>query len=156
MQQQLFDVSATPPSAEHVRPPDFYNLIATERGLPPGWRWYSLNVIGVDYDAPSAKQREHGAVMVKGAICTAIYKSGPRKGERNWTKRTDERELVITFRELEEFTANWEIKTALCSNCGSGGDSGKELVSAGVNGPTYRPCTKHRMLSKAATSDGTR
>lgn len=26
----------------HVKPPDFYNLIAKHRGYPDGWQWVSV------------------------------------------------------------------------------------------------------------------
>ena len=59
----------------------------------------------------------------------------------------DDRELVITFRDIEEFKAKWETATGLCSHCGHGGDAGMELESMSVSGQTFRPCTQHRKLT---------
>lgn len=146
-QQELIAIDAL--KVDPIRPPDFYNLIAIERGAPDGWSWFEVNVIGVDHTAPREAQYKHGAVMVKGAVCTAVYKSGPRKGLKNWSKRTDNRELVITFREVDEFKAKWEAATGLCSRCGHGGDAGMELAGSTSSGSTFRPCTRHRKLAVA-------
>ena len=113
---------------------DFYNLIARERGCPEGWKWMEVSVLGTDYQAP----REHGAVEIKGGICAATFKSGPRKGQPNWSKATDKRSLVITFKDLDAFTEKWSKETGLCSKCTG---NGKTIASCGVNGTTYRSCS---------------
>ena len=120
--------------------PDFYNLIARQRGVPEGWHWYSLNVVG------DIKDRANGGILVKGAICTAVYKSGPRKGQPNWSKRTDEREFLITTRDYDAAMAAWEAETGNCSRCG--GD-GQELASASSAGSTYRACRKCNATGRA-------
>ena len=113
-------------------PPDFYNLIAAERGVPEGWRWFELKAIGEVGD------RANGAVIIKGAVCTAVFKSGPRKGEKNWSKRTDQRELVVSMREYDAFKEAWSTRTGLCSSCGGRGET---LVRASADGnKEYGPC----------------
>lgn len=104
--------------------PDFYNEIARERGAPEGWRWYSLQAVG--------ENRKNGAAIVKGAVCTAVYKSGPRKGTTNWTKRdkSTEREFLITFAEYDARVAAYESSTGHCSSCGGAGkwESGRDCA----------------------------
>ncbi len=87
--------------AEPAKEPDFYNLIAHERGAPPDWRWFSVQAHG--------ENREHGAVVVRGAVCTATYTRGPRKGQTNWTKmdHSTVREFVITFADYDARAAKW-------------------------------------------------
>lgn len=122
--------------------PDFYNLIARDRGAPEGWRWFDLRVIG---------ERPHHVIHVKGAVCDAVYKSGRYKGWPNWTKRdrSTERELVITPAEFDAAIAKWESETGLCHKCG--GD-GQELASCGVGGNTYRPCSRCKASGKAPSN----
>jgi hypothetical protein len=111
--------------------PDLYALYAATQGAPDGWRWYSLRCV--------SESRESGGVLIKGAVCTAVYARGKRKGDHNWSKRdkSTERELFATFAQLEACRTKWERDTGKCSTCG--GD-GQELASVGVNGATYRPC----------------
>ncbi|MFP2898778.1 hypothetical protein [Corallococcus sp. 4LFB] len=99
------------PAYERV---DFWNLIAQrKRGVPEGWRWFSIQ--GKGHPAP----REQCTSIVTGAVCTATFKSGPRKGELNWAKRdrSTERELAIPFPEFDAFLLEWEAETGRCHNC---------------------------------------
>ena len=112
-----------------MKPPDFWQLIAESRGVPPGWRWNNLKAIG--------ESRKEGACVMTGAVYPETFKSGPRKGQDNPAKRTDVREMVITFTELDAFIAAWEQRTGLCSKC----DGGQAVASSGVSGTTYKPCT---------------
>lgn len=97
-----------------TKPPDFYNEIARERGAAEGWQWYSLQGIG--------ENRAQGAALVKGAVCTAVYKSGPRKGQTNWMKldKSTEREFLITFAEYDARVREYETRTGRCSSCVDG------------------------------------
>lgn len=115
--------------------PDWYNLIALERGLPEGWTWYSLSVLG----GPKAP-REHAALMVKGGVPGPRFKSGKNKGEINWSKAGDRLQMVITFRDLDARMERWERETGKCHKCG--GD-GRELAGHSVtNGATMRECSR--------------
>lgn len=112
-------------------PPDLYNLYAATQGVPEGWHWYSLRSIG--------ESREHGGVLIKGAVCMTTFVRGKRKGENNWSKRDrkTERELFATFAQLEMCRAQWERDTGKCGVCG--GD-GQELAGVSASQSTYRPC----------------
>jgi hypothetical protein len=123
--------------------PDFFSLIAQSRGMPEGWRWYEAQAVG-SHEQP----REHRAFMLRGGVPSVLFKSGPRKGQANWSKAEHQAELVITYRDLDAFTAQWEIETGLCSKCGG---SGQE--SAGwskVEGAKYRDCTRCSATGKPA------
>ena len=117
-QPDLFAAPTTATSAR-VEPVDFWNLIARERGMPEGWRWFSLQV--VDHRLP----RDEAATSVTGAVCLVRYKSGPNKGELNWAKRdrATERTLIITFKDVDARERQWERDTGKCCRCaGSGKD----------------------------------
>ena len=109
--------------------PDFWNLYAQSRGVPAGWAWNILEALGDPGDRPN------GAFKIVGAICTATFKTGPRKGKRNWSKRTDERTFFVSTKDFDAFITAWEVETGLCSKC----DDGQEWT--GSNTPT-RPCRK--------------
>lgn len=121
---------------------DFWQLICEERGVPLGWHWYSLEAIG--------DSRERGGVLVKGAICTTLYKSGVRKGQKNWTKRdrSTDREFLVTFREHDDFIARWERTTGMCSLCYG---TGKRVGRVGVDGRDYRDCYKCNATGRFST-----
>jgi hypothetical protein len=85
--------------------PDFYSLIAVEDlGAPAGWRWYELEVLG-DHKSPRAKT----SFLMRGAVCTAVLKSGPNKGMTNWKlrDRTTERTFVVSFADYDAFRVKW-------------------------------------------------
>ena len=126
-------------SENKTKPPDFYNLIAAERGCADGWRWVELRVVG---------ERPDHVVVVRGAVMPDLTK-GKNKGWPNWSKRdkSTERELVMTNPDINAFIAKWESTTGTCSGCG--GD-GQELASSGVNGTTYRDCRRCKATGKAA------
>jgi hypothetical protein len=96
--------------------PDFYNLIARERGMPEGWRWYSLEARPTFFAGPGGIDvaREKAVCLVKGAVCTAVITRGPRKGHTNWKKldRATECEMVITFVEYDARVAAWRAEQA--------------------------------------------
>ena len=85
--------------------PDFYNLIAQGRGAPPGWRWYSLEARPTVYPP----DRANGVAIVRGAVCTAVFTRGPRKGQPNWEKldRSTDCEIIITFADYDARVAAW-------------------------------------------------
>lgn len=70
---------------------DIYNYAASKRpGVPAGWRWFRLEYLD-------------GKTLVTGAVCTVVFKRGPRKGRPNWSKRLldTERTLIMDDGELE-------------------------------------------------------
>jgi hypothetical protein len=93
-----------------MKAPDWYNLIAKERGMPEGWQWFQLDAI-------------HDGTLVTGAACNVVFKRGPRKGTPNWDKRdrTTEAKLSIAVAEISERMLLWERETGQCSRCGGDG-----------------------------------
>lgn len=126
-----------------MKAPDFYNMIAVERGMPKGWQWYALKALG----DPSVTPREHAAALVTGGVPGERYKSGKRKGEVNWAKCTNRGELVITFRDYDERAVRWEHETGNCKTCGGDGQEWSGW-SAG-EGSRYRECTRCKGTGKA-------
>jgi hypothetical protein len=122
---------------------DFYNLIAAERGQPAGWRWFELKCVGELADDGSG-------VLVTGAVCTAIYSRGKRKGETNWTKRdrSTQRELFISRNEYEKRRMKWQADTGKCVECmGSGQRFASHSIYEGIK---YKPCNKCGATGKVA------
>ena len=99
--------------------PDFYNLIARERGMPPGWRWYQLEAVP-KFFASKAPDRKNAACIVRGAVCTATITRGPRKGETNWAKRdrSTDHTIVITFADYDARVAAWKAGEPCENPCG--------------------------------------
>lgn len=122
-------------------PPDFYNLIARERGLPEAWRWYSLSVLPEPRPGQPLAPRDQSFALVRGAVCSAVFQSGPRKGQRNWGKRdkSTELEFVLALAELDARIARWEHETGSCRSCGG---TGQAVQSFSAGGTTYRACTR--------------
>lgn len=125
-----------------MKVPDFYNLIAHERGMPAEWQWYSL-IVKPEPPWPGNERpaREHCFVLVRGAVCAVFYQRGPRAGHKNWTKRdkATDVEIVIGRVEYDERTMRWERETGMCKDCG--GD-GQELWSVGREGTKTKPCQR--------------
>jgi hypothetical protein len=124
-----------------AEPPDFYNLIARERGLPEAWRWYELRVLPEHKAGRPLTPRDQSFVLVRGAVCSTIYRSGPRKGQTNWHKRdkSTEIEFVIAVTDFDARIARWEAETGSCRACGG---TGQAVRSCGAGGTTYRACTR--------------
>lgn len=116
-------VAPTPAVAVFETPPDFYNLIAHERGMPDGWRWYSLEAKPSFWSGTQQPARDQAFAIVRGAVCTATIQRGPRKGQTKWSKRdkSTDAEIVIRLDELDARIARWELETNRCSLCGGCG-----------------------------------
>ena len=117
--------------------PDFYNLIAIDRGAPAGWRWFSLKAID-------------STVIVTGAVCTATYTRGKRKGQTNWAKRdaATERTYAVSPAEIAERQLRWEKETGTCHTCGGG--AREWFKWSAVGGNEYRDCRRCKATGKAA------
>jgi hypothetical protein len=115
MSQKLMFEEAKPSRTERV---DFWNLIAHERGMPDGWKWFRLEVL--EHRLPG----EPSAVTITGAVCTAVHKSGKNKGCTNWSKKdsTTQRTLLVADGEYDARRKRWETETGVCSNCFGDGD----------------------------------
>lgn len=118
--------------------PDWINMLARERGQPEGWSWYRLESIGEGDDA-------HRAILIKGAVPGAVYKSGPRKGKTNWAKATHQADIVITAADVQARAQRWEGDTGNCHKCG--GD-GVEACGMGPAGVKTRPCPRCKGAGK--------
>jgi hypothetical protein len=120
--------------------PDFYNLIAHERGLPAEWRWYSLRVLP-ERQHGKPTPRDQAYVLVHGAVCTAVFRTGPRKGQTNWLKldKATQAEFVIPMVELDARIERWEREAGSCRECGG---TGQSVRSIGIDGTSYRPCMR--------------
>ena len=114
---------------------DFYREhAASKHKLPDGWEIYKWEV--VNYGTPAE------ALGVTGAVCTAVFSKGPRKGSRNWAKmdRATVMSIRFTDREHATFLLLWEKSTGTCSKCSG---NGTVLVSwSAANGSVYGECPK--------------
>lgn len=116
--------------------PDFINMIASERGAPDGWQWYRQEAID-------------GGLLVTGAVCDATYKSGPRKGLTNWSKRdkATERRILISELAMLGRRMQWERDTGKCSECFG---TGAEWAGwSAKDGNRTRPCRRCGSTGKA-------
>ena len=129
------DAPATKQRAER---PNFWNLIAIDRGQPDGWRWFKWERIG---------EGDHVADIVEGGVATEVYESGPRKGKLNYAKATHLAKLVITRAEICARIARWEAETGKCSGCG--GDGEEVAGWSKDHGTEYRPCSRCKATGKA-------
>lgn len=91
--------------------PDFYNMIARERGMPDGWRWYQLEARPKVW-AANVLDRAMAVVLVRGAVCTAVFTRGPRKGRPNWNKRdrATDCEIVISLADYDARAEAWRAE----------------------------------------------
>jgi hypothetical protein len=118
---------------------DWFNLISGERGMPAGWMWYSARAI-------------NGGFLLIGAVCTATFQRGPRKGTINWTKRdrATEREILITRADLEARQAQWERETGNCRQCfGTAQEWAGWSAKAGT---IFKPCRRCGATGNAPAS----
>jgi len=90
---------------------DFYNLIARERGMPEGWRWYQIEA-RPQFWAGKQPDRGTATCLVRGAVCTAVITRGARKGQTNWAKRdrSTDQEIVISFAEYDARVSKWKAE----------------------------------------------
>lgn len=79
-------------------------------------------------------------VEFKGAICTEVYKSGPRKGRTNYQKSTGEREFHVPVDRAAKWEAEWQAETGNCLNCTGTGNEWAGWSS--TEGNKERPCRK--------------
>jgi hypothetical protein len=108
----------------------------------PRWRAYSFR--GMD---PSS-------TLLKGAVCDVVYKSGPRKGRINWTKRdlSTEREIALSQEQVDAFGRAWEAKTGLCQRCWK--TPGKVFAGwSKEKGSWSKPCPRCHATGKALESE---
>lgn len=100
--------------------------------LPDGWEIYAWELKNMDTDAEY--------ILHSGAVVTATYSRGPRKGEKNWAKsnRQSEMDLPLTCEEIAAFLAKWTAETGLCHHCHGNGTAWHGWSAA--RGNDYRIC----------------
>lgn len=118
---------------------DWFTLIARDRGMPEGWMWNSSRHID-------------GGFLVSGAVCTARFQRGPRKGAVNWSKRdrATEREIFISQADVIARQLRWERETGKCHVC-----QGSTLELAGWSardGVSKQPCRRCNATGTAPES----
>lgn len=110
--------------------PDWFTLIAKERGVPDGWAWFKSEWRG-ETDA-------HGVFLVTGGVNGGVFKSGKNKGKPNPKLRTDVRELVISRDDMKAIKAKWSAETGLCAPCF--GEGVRTVSISTEHGRKTRPC----------------
>lgn len=100
-------------------------------GQGPDWGVYSFRHLD-----------ESSGMLLTGAVTRAVYKSGPRKGMRNWKLRDKSTDLpvFITYAERDAYVTSWEASTGKCSRCEGEGKTPAGWSTA--TGQTYRDCPK--------------
>lgn len=114
--------------------------------MPPEWRWFRWERLPVD-----AKTTTH--TMVTGAVCTATFASGKRKGRTNWSKRdpNTERSVVISDSEHDAYLIQWEERTGHCHECG--GTSQRWCGWSVTEGDRYRDCPRCNATGKRPVAE---
>ncbi len=92
--------------------PDWFQLIAQQRGMPPEWRWFSSEWKG---------EGEHAVMLVKGGVPGAPFARGKNKGKPNPANRTQVAELVISREHMDAIKSQWQVKTGKCAKCAGSG-----------------------------------
>jgi len=111
---------------------DVFNEFAKDRGAPLEWRWFELKTLDdVNY------------CQMRGGVCRAVFKSGPRKGRTNWSKRDTSLDRVYIFSsaELHSFQEKWSRERGLCGKClGAGASPYKWSRDEGTTWKTCATC----------------
>lgn len=102
--------------------------------IPDGWEVYMWELKNMN--TPSEY------IMHSGAVVTELFKSGRRKGMKNWAKknRLHEMELPLTRDEIKSAALAWQSETGNCMECKGNGD--EWFGWSAQDGHKYRPC-KH-------------
>lgn len=113
---------------------DWFQLIASKRGVPDGWSWFSSEFKG--------ETRSQGVFLIKGSCISGTYTRGKNKGKPKRDMATM-RELVITPAELDAVKTQWERDTNQCSGCYGEGQSTSGISNMnGETVKTYRSCRR--------------
>lgn len=137
-QPSLFDASAaetdTAPKVEWV---DLMSLQASRLLGIPGWTAWRFEAVEPD------------SVLLTGAVCPEVYKSGPRKGRTNYKAHDPKtkRMVALTTDSRRAFALAWEMETGRCSECQGRGET---VASCGVSGTKYRECMACKGSGKPA------
>lgn len=76
----------------------------------PGWKWHTMSVRG------------DLGMAVSGSVPVGTYRSGPRKGQTKWDKKSlTEATILVTYAEMEVVANAYEATTGGCWPCSSTG-----------------------------------
>lgn len=117
-------------TAPAVKPVDLLSEQASRLVGLPGWTGYRFECVKPD------------TILVTGAVCAVPFKSGPRKGTKNWAKRdrSTDRTIAISGESRRAFETQWENETGLCHRCTG---TGHRCVGWGEkDGDRYRTCPR--------------
>lgn len=80
---------------------DFDRFAHEVHGVRADARWIVVETLG-DHDTPRALASFR---LVMAVPPTLVFKSGPRKGEINWSRRdkSHDRELIVSFKDFDAF-----------------------------------------------------
>lgn len=116
-----------------------------KNGLPENWCIYA-------WERMPPPPMQHFYWQIKGAVAPP-FKSGPRKGKKNWKRRdkATDKTVAITYEEHKAWLAAWEQRTGKCSNCE--GD-GKEWAGwSQAEGSRFRECSRCKGSGAAQTAE---
>jgi len=112
------------------KPVDLYSEQGSRILDIPGWQAFKWRAVPPD------------TVLVEGAVCTTLFKSGPRKGLPNWSKldKSTRREIALSGAQIKQFQLAWEKETGKCHKC-TGTCRVFQKWSA-AEGITYKTCPR--------------
>ena len=126
---------------EERRSVDFYMLaLQAKYPIPEGWEVHSWERKNFD--------TTNEYVEFKGAICAGTFTRGPRKGKKNWAKRTHAMTLPMQHSELEAAREKWSRDTGFCHHCAGNGTAWAGWSA--TKGSRYKPCQHCNATGKAA------
>ena len=86
--------------------------IRNTHSLPEGFEFFSWVFREQDIDDGKREWFE-----LEGGVAP-LFKSGPRKGERNWKKSTDRRKFAISMERANDIAAEYRA-AGMCDVCGA-------------------------------------
>jgi hypothetical protein len=124
-------------------PRDTMSAYVRERfGLHEDWTWVRFMRGMKDDD-----ELPEGVVRVSGAAYPAKQR-GKNKGRPDYGKPLDgtARTLFFTIDEFDAWANDREQRLGICKECQN---TGEQVVSTGVDGTKYKPCTRCKATPKA-------
>ena len=109
-------------------------------GLPADWKMFQWEWAGKD-------AREF--LVLTGAVCTATFKRGRRKGEDNYASRDRSTEVSVTLTrgDIDGILAAYEHATGKCHECQ--GTKEEWVGWTREQGSVFRPCKRCGASGKA-------
>ncbi|EHL99335.1 hypothetical protein HMPREF9946_03097 [Acetobacteraceae bacterium AT-5844] len=124
--------------------PDYETHAREMYGLPDDWMVCIWEALG--------KPGKPQAIALTGAVVTEVFKSGPRKGEKNWKKRDRSTQMTVSIPKAahQKWLLEWEQKTGLCHECNGKGEVFKSWDRE--TGTQMKPCRRCDGTGKAPTT----